>query len=85
MKQIKISNETKDKLDKLKENNESYNNLVFRIIKENEQLKSDKQFLSEVIRKLLLSLIINREVEIPNEDDLIFILKELTKPLDKNE
>lgn len=81
MKQIKINDNTKNQLDVLKDKNETYNNVVTRLIRENQDLKQDKQFLSEVIRKLLLSYVIRtgRE-EIPNEDDLIMVLKSLLAP-----
>ena len=81
MKQIKINDNTKNQLDVLKDKNETYNNVVTRLIRENQDLKQDKQFLSEVIRKLLLSYVIRtgRE-EIPNEDDLIIDLKSLLAP-----
>ncbi len=81
MKQIKINDNTKNQLDVLKDENETYNNVVTRLIRENQDLKQDKQFLSEVIRKLLLSYVIRtgRE-EIPNEDDLIMVLKSLLAP-----
>lgn len=81
MKQIKINDNTKNQLDVLKDKNETYNNVVTRLIRENQDLKQDKQFLEEVIRKLLLSYVIRtgRE-EIPNEDDLIMVLKTLLKP-----
>ena len=81
MKQIKINDTTKNQLDVLKDKNETYNNVVTRLIRENQDLKQDKQFLSEVIRKLLLSYVIRtgRE-EIPNEDDLIMVLKSLLAP-----
>lgn len=81
MKQIKINDNTKNQLDVLKDENETYNNVVTRLIRENQDLKQDKKFLSEVIRKLLLSYVIRtgRE-EIPNEDDLIMVLKSLLAP-----
>lgn len=81
MKQIKINDNTKNQLDVLKDKNETYNNVVTRLIRENQDLKQDKQFLEEVIRKLLLSYVIRtgRE-EIPNEDDLIMVLKSLLAP-----
>ena len=81
MKQIKINDNTKNQLDVLKDKNETYNNVVTRLIRENQDLKQDKQFLEEVIRKLLLSYVIRtgRE-EIPNEDDLIMVLKTLLNP-----
>lgn len=78
MKQIKISDNTKNQLDVLKDENETYNNIVARLIRENQDLKSDKEFLSEVIRKLLLGWVINNGVdEIPNQDDLKNVLKSL--------
>ena len=81
MKQIKINDNTKNQLDVLKDENETYNNVVTRLIRENQDLKQDKKFLSEVIRKLLLSYVIRtgRE-EIPNEDDLMMVLKSLLAP-----
>ena len=78
MKQIKINDTTKNQLDVLKDKNETYNNVVTRLIRENQDLKQDKQFLEEVIRKLLLSYVIRTgRDEIPNEDDLIMVLKSL--------
>ena len=78
MKQIKINDNTKNQLDVLKDKNETYNNVVTRLIRENQDLKQDKQFLEEVIRKLLLSYVIRTgRDEIPNEDDLIMVLKSL--------
>lgn len=81
MKQIKISDNTKNQLDVLKDENETYNNIVARLIRENQDLKNDKEFLSEVIRKLLLGWVINNGVdEIPNQDDLKNVLKSLMTP-----
>lgn len=81
MKQIKINDNTKNQLDVLKDKNETYNNVVTRLIRENQDLKQDKKFLEEVIRKLLLSYVIRTgRDEIPNEDDLIMVLKSLLNP-----
>lgn len=81
MKQIKISDNTKNQLDVIKDENETYNNVVTRLIRENQDLKQDKKFLSEVIRKLLLGWVINHGAdEIPNQDDLTNVLKTLIKP-----
>lgn len=81
MKQIKISDNTKNQLDVIKDENETYNNVVTRLIRENQDLKQDKKFLSEVIRKLLLGWVINHGAdEIPNQDDLTNVLKTLLKP-----
>ena len=81
MKQIKINDNTKNQLDVLKDENETYNNVVTRLIRENQDLKQDKKFLSEVIRKLLLGWVINHGAdEIPNQDDLTNVLKTLLKP-----
>lgn len=75
---IRINDETKKQLDGIKDENESYNNVLTRLIRENQDLKQDKQFLEEVIRKLLLSYVIRTgRDEIPNEDDLIMVLKSL--------
>ena len=75
---IRINDETKNQLESIRENAESYNNIINRLIKENQDLKQDKQFLEEVIRKLLLSYVIRTgRDEIPNEDDLIMVLKSL--------
>lgn len=78
MKQIKISENTKNQLDVIKDESETYNNVVSRLIRENQDLKQDKKFLSDVVRKLLLGWVINNgKEEIPNQDDITDIIKSL--------
>jgi len=78
LKQIKISENTKNQLDVIKDESETYNNVVSRLIRENQDLKQDKKFLSDVVRKLLLGWVINNgKEEIPNQDDITDIIKSL--------
>lgn len=79
--QIKVSPKTKEKLDELKDETETYNNIVTRLISENQELKKDKEFLTETTRKLLLNLVISKGAdEIQDQDDLKNVLKSLMTP-----
>ena len=52
MKQIKITDKLHKALDDLKEEKETYGNIVSRILKENQELKQDKEFLKQVIKNI---------------------------------
>ena len=52
MKQIKISNKLHKELETLKEEKETYGNIVSRILKENKELKQDKEFLKQVMKNI---------------------------------
>ena len=78
MKQIKISDDAKEKLDSVKENNESYNNLIYRLVKENEELKKDKKFLANAVRVLLLGKLLKGDFnDIQSEEDLKFLFEDV--------
>ena len=80
MKQIRISQDTKEKLDSIKENNESYNNLIYRVMKENEELKKDKKFLANAVRVLLLGKLLKGDFnDIESEDDIRQLLESLSQ------
>lgn len=80
MKQIKISDDTNEKLENLKQNNESYNNLIYRIATENEELKKDKKFLANAVRVLLLGKLLKGDFnDIESEDDIRQLLESLSQ------
>lgn len=78
MKPIRVSDEIKNKLDELKEDNETYNNVVTRLIRENQDLKQDKKFLANAVRVLLLGKLLKGDFnDIQSEDDLKLLFDNL--------
>ena len=52
LKQIRITEDVKAKLDELKIDNDSYSTIIRRLIKENAELKSDKDRLFNIVENL---------------------------------
>jgi len=78
LKPIRVSDEIKNKLDELKEDNETYNNVVTRLIRENQDLKQDKKFLANAVRVLLLGKLLKGDFnDIQSEDDLKLLFDNL--------
>lgn len=78
MKPIRVSDDIKNKLDELKEDNETYNNVVTRLIRENQDLKQDKKFLANAVRVLLLGKLLKGDFDdIQSEDDLKLLFDNL--------